>query len=117
MTTKAATSFQDGDVFTVNGKTITIKAAALPVVGALSSGQSLAGNVVTDGTGNSTLYLGDPAATNSVATVLDLTTAIDLASGRQYVASVSRRYRYCDPGWYCQHHRCRHHDSQQLDRC
>jgi flagellin-like hook-associated protein FlgL len=89
LTTQAASSFQDGDVFTVNGKTITIKAAALPVVGALSSGQSLAGNVVTDGTGNSTLYLGDPATTNSVASVLDLTTAIDLASGRQYVTAVS----------------------------
>src|SRR6187431_2376327 len=89
LTTQAATSFQDGDVFTVNGKTITIKAAALPVVGALSSGQSIAGNVVTDGTGNSTVYLGDPSVTNSVASVGDLTTAIDLASGRQYVASVN----------------------------
>jgi len=89
LTTQAATSFQDGDVFTVNGKTITIKAAALPAAGALASGQSIAGNVVTDGTGNSTLYLGDPATSNSVATVGDLTTAIDLASGRQYVASVS----------------------------
>ena len=89
LTTKGATSFQDGDVFTVNGKTITIKAAALPVVGALSAGQSIAGNVITDGTGNSTLYLGAPAGTDSVATVLDLTTAIDLASGRRYVASVA----------------------------
>ena len=118
LTTQAASSFQDGDVFTVNGKTITIKAAALPAVGALSAGQSIAGtgsNVITDGTGNSTLYLGDPSVATSVATVGDLTTAIDLASGRRYVASVSRRC--CDPGWYCQHDRCWHHDSQQLDRC
>jgi hypothetical protein len=89
LSTQAASSFQDGDVFSVNGKTITIKAAALPVVGALASGQSIAGNVVTDGTGNSTVYLGDPATSNSVATVGDLTTAIDLASGRQYVTAVS----------------------------
>ena len=89
LSTQAASSFQDGDVFSVNGKTITIKAAALPVVGALASGQSIAGNVVTDGTGNSTVYLGDPAVTNSVATVGDLTTAIDLASGRQYVTAVN----------------------------
>ena len=87
LTTQAASSFKDGDVFSVNGKTITIKAAALPVVGALTSGQSLAGNVVTDGTGNSTVYLGDPSAATSVATVGDLTTAIDLASG----VSTSRR--------------------------
>jgi flagellin len=89
LTTQATSSFKDGDVFSVNGKTITIKAAALPVVGALTSGQSLAGNVVTDGTGNSTVYLGDPATSNSVATVGDLTTAIDLASGRQYVTAVN----------------------------
>jgi flagellin len=89
LSTQAASSFKDGDVFTVNGKTITIKAAALPAVGVLTSGQSLAGNLVTDGTGNSTLYLGDPATSNSVASVSDLTTAIDLASGRQYVTAVS----------------------------
>ena len=89
LTTQATSSFKDGDVFSVNGKTITIKAAALPVVGALTSGQSLAGNVVTDGTGNSTLYLGDPSSATSVATVGDLTTAIDLASGRQYVTAVN----------------------------
>ena len=89
LTTQAASSFKDGDVFSVNGKTITIKAAALPVVGALTSGQSILGNVVTDGTGNSTLYLGDPSSATSVATVGDLTTAIDLASGRQYVTAVN----------------------------
>src|SRR5882724_11784327 len=53
LSTQTASSFQDGDVFSVNGKTITIKAAALPVVGVLASGQSIAGNVITDGTGNS----------------------------------------------------------------
>ena len=89
LATQATTSFADGDVFTVNGKTITVKAAAVPGAATLASGLSEVGNVVTDGTGNSTIYLGAPAATNSVATVGDLTTAIDLASGTQYVASVS----------------------------
>ena len=89
LTTQATSSFKDGDTFSVNGKTITIKAAALPAAGGLASGSSEIGNVVTDGSGNSTVYLGNPATTNSVATVGDLTTAIDLASGSQYVASVA----------------------------
>jgi flagellin len=89
LTTQVGSSFQDGDTFTVNGKTITIKAAALPAAAGLASGSSEKGNVVTDGSGNSTVYLGAPAGTQSVATVGDLTTAIDLASGRQYVASVA----------------------------
>src|ERR1700694_1310498 len=88
LSTQAATSFADGDVFTVNGKTITIKAAAVPGAATLAAGLSKTGNVITDGNGNSTLYLG-PAGTTSAATVGDLTNAIDLASGRQYVASVS----------------------------
>ena len=77
-------------MFTVNGKTITFKARRVPAAGAFPPG-SLAslGNVMTDGTGNSTLYLGDPSVATSIATVGDLTTAIDLASGRRYVASVS----------------------------
>jgi len=87
LTTQAASPFQDGDTFTVNGKTITIKAAALPAVGVLAAGASEAGNVVTDGNGNSTVYLG--TGTQSTATVGDLLTAFDLASGTQYVASVA----------------------------
>jgi flagellin len=89
LTTQANTSFKDGDTFSVNGKTITIKAAAVPSAVGLASGSSEIGNVVTDGSGNSTVYLGAPAGTQSVASVGDLTTAIDLASGSQYVASVS----------------------------
>ena len=88
LSTQAASSFVDGDVFTVNGKTISVKSGAVPVATTLASGLSSVGNVVTDGTGNSTIYLG-PAGTQSAATVGDLTTAIDLASGRQYVASVA----------------------------
>jgi flagellin-like hook-associated protein FlgL len=87
LTTQAASSFQDGDTFTVNGKTITLKAAALPSAAGLAAGLSEAGNVVTDGNGNSTVYLGTGA--QSLASVGDLTTAFDLASGTQYVASVA----------------------------
>src|SRR6266568_3836202 len=87
LTTQAATSFVDGDIFTVNGKTITLKAATVPGAATLAAGLSSTGNVVTDGNGNSTLYLGTGA--QSDASVLDLTTAIDLASGRRYVASVA----------------------------
>src|SRR3979490_2298324 len=79
LTTQAATSFVDGDVFTVNGKTITLKSGPVPGAGTLAAGLSSTGNVVTDGSGNSTLYLG-PAGTQSAASVGDLTTAIDLAS-------------------------------------
>jgi len=88
LSTQAATSFADGDIFNVNGKTITIKSGAVPGAATLAAGLSKTGNVITDGNGNSTLYLG-PAGTTSAATVGDLTTAIDLASGRQYVASVA----------------------------
>jgi flagellin len=88
LTTQATTSFVDGDVFNVNGKTITIKSGAVPGAATLAAGLSSSGNVVTDGAGNSTLYLG-PAGTQSAASVGDLTKAIDLASGTQYVASVA----------------------------
>ncbi len=87
LTTQAATSFVYGDIFNVNGKTITLKAATVPGAATLAAGLSSTGNVVTDGNGNSTLYLGTGA--QSDASVLDLTTAIDLASGRRYVASVA----------------------------
>ena len=87
LATQAASSFQDGDTFTVNGKTITLKAAALPLASGLAAGLSETGNVVTDGNGNSTVYLGTGA--QSLASVGDLTTAFDLASGTQYVTSVA----------------------------
>jgi flagellin-like hook-associated protein FlgL len=77
--TIAATAMPvDGDTLTVNGKTVTFRsgAAAAAVVPA---GSGLSGNLVTDGTGNTTVYLGPAAA--PTATVQDLTDAIDLASG------------------------------------
>ncbi len=70
----------DGDTLTVNGKTITFRAGS--VSGAVvPAGSGASGNVVTDGNGNSTVYLGTTGAPG--ATVQDLTNAIDLASGVQ----------------------------------
>jgi len=76
LTSSASTKFADGDVFTINGKTVTVKAATTPTTAALSSGTTgVTGNVVTDGSGNSTVYL------NANTTVGDFLTAFDLASG------------------------------------
>jgi len=77
LTTAAGTKFADGDVFTINGKTVTIKAAAAPVAASLTNGSAVLNDVVTDGAGNSTVYLN---ATTSVGDVLN---AFDLASGVQ----------------------------------
>jgi flagellin len=71
----------DGDTLTVNGKTITFRAGTAPGAGAVPAGSGVSGNIVTDGNGNSTVYIGTPAA--PLATVGNLATAIDLASGVQ----------------------------------
>ena len=68
----------DGDTLTVNGKTITFRAGSAASA-VLPAGSGVAGNVVTDGNGNSTVYLGTTGA--PAATVQNLTDAIDLASG------------------------------------
>src|SRR6266702_943325 len=69
----------DGDTVTVNGKTITFRAGAAPASTAVPSGSGVSGNLVTDGSGNSTVY---PGSTGTpAATVNDLLAAIDLASG------------------------------------
>jgi flagellin len=69
----------DGDVLVVNGKTITFKAGTAPAAGAVPTGSGVSGNIVTDGTGNSQVYLGTTAA--PLATLADVLKAIDLASG------------------------------------
>jgi len=89
LTTAAATTFLDGDVMTVNGHTVTLRSGTVPGAGTMSGNSSVVGNVVTDGSGNSTVYLGAAGATTSSATVGDLLNAIDLASGAQYVDSVA----------------------------
>ena len=84
LTTLANTKFADGDVFTINGKTVTVKSAATPSAATLASGTTgVSGNVVTDGGGNSTVYL------NANTTVGDFLKAFDLASGVQVASNSS----------------------------
>ena len=66
----------DGDILAVNGKTITFKAGPPPAAAAVPSGSGVSGNIVTDGNGNSNVYLGAARLRD----VSDLK-AIDLASG------------------------------------
>ncbi|WP_025037397.1 DUF1522 domain-containing protein [Bradyrhizobium sp. DOA9] len=74
----------DGDTLTVNGKTITFRSGASPGVTGVPSGSGASGNLVTDGNGNTTVYLGTAAA--PTGSVSDLLTAIDLASGVKTVS-------------------------------
>jgi len=87
-----STSSFAGDSLTVNGHTITFVQAAVPGASSLATGSTIAGNstanVVTDGSGDSTIYLGTNA-TASTATIGDLLNAIDLASGVKYISSVT----------------------------
>ena len=75
----------DGDTLTVNGKTITFRAGTVPTTP--PSGSGISGNIVTDGVGDSTVYLGTPGS--PLATVSDVLTAIDLASGVQSATIVT----------------------------
>ncbi|MHC2377753.1 flagellin [Bradyrhizobium liaoningense] len=77
--TKIGTAPADGDTLTVNGKTITFRSGSAPA--AVPTGSGVSGNLVTDGSGNTTVYLG--TAATPAATVNDVLTAIDLASGVQ----------------------------------
>jgi flagellin-like hook-associated protein FlgL len=74
----------DGDTLTVNGKTITFRSGSAPASTAVASGSGVSGNLVTDGNGNTTVYLG--TAGTPAATVSDLLTAVDLASGVKTVS-------------------------------
>ncbi|MDD1523156.1 DUF1522 domain-containing protein [Bradyrhizobium sp. DASA03005] len=74
----------DGDTLTVNGKTITFRSGAAPASSAVAAGSGVSGNLVTDGNGNTTVYLG--TAGTPAATVSDLLTAVDLASGVKTVS-------------------------------
>ncbi|MET4318689.1 DUF1522 domain-containing protein [Bradyrhizobium sp. RT5a] len=74
----------DGDTLTVNGKTITFRSGSAPASTAVPSGSGVSGNLVTDGSGNTTVYLG--TAGTPAANVNDLLTAIDLASGVKTVS-------------------------------
>ncbi|UWU79908.1 DUF1522 domain-containing protein [Bradyrhizobium huanghuaihaiense] len=74
----------DGDTLTVNGKTITFRSGAAPASTGVPTGSGVSGNLVTDGNGNTTVYLG--TAGTPAATVNDLLSAIDLASGVKTVS-------------------------------
>lgn len=67
----------NGDTLTVDGHTITFKTGAPPAAGSVTAGSGVLGNIVTDGSGNSSVYLG----TAGQGSVGDLLTAIDLATG------------------------------------
>jgi flagellin len=69
----------DGDVLVVNGKTITFKAGSAPAAAAVATGSGVSGNIVTDGSGNSQVYLGTTGT--PLATLADVLKAVDLASG------------------------------------
>jgi flagellin len=68
-----------GKSITVNGHTISFSATAAPAASGVPAGSGLSGNLVTDGVGNTTIYLGNVATTT--ASVGDVLKAIDLASG------------------------------------
>ncbi|MCP3388461.1 DUF1522 domain-containing protein [Bradyrhizobium sp. CCGB12] len=69
----------DGDTITVNGKTITFRTGIAPSTQPTGWGLDASGHIATDGNGNSIVYEGTAAAPG--ATVNDVLTAIDLASG------------------------------------
>ncbi|MGY4513748.1 DUF1522 domain-containing protein [Bradyrhizobium sp. USDA 3650] len=69
----------DGDTITVNGKTITFRTGIAPTTQPTGWGLNPSGHIATDGNGNSIVYEGTPAAPG--ATINDVLSAIDLASG------------------------------------
>ncbi|MCK1614217.1 DUF1522 domain-containing protein [Bradyrhizobium sp. 163] len=78
-TTSSATlsSFvSSGSTLNVDGHVITFKDAPTPAAASLPSTQGVSGNVVTDGSGNSTVYL-------QSATIADVLKAVDFATGVQ----------------------------------
>ncbi|MCK1652582.1 DUF1522 domain-containing protein [Bradyrhizobium sp. 149] len=81
--TTASTTFgaapADGDTLTVNGKTITFRTGIAPTTQPTGWGLDPSGHIATDGNGNSIVYEGTAAAPG--ATVNDVLSAIDLASG------------------------------------
>jgi hypothetical protein len=76
----STTAIADGTTLNVNGKTVVFKASDPPTPAGLLAGSGVLGNIVTDSSGNSTIYLGT-STTYTPASVGDVLTAIDLASG------------------------------------
>jgi len=67
---------QAGSTLNVDGKIITFADATAPAAAKVPAGSGVSGHVVTDGSGNSTVYL-------QGGTVADVLKAIDLATGVQ----------------------------------
>ena len=65
---------QDGSTLNIDGHTITFKNAQTPQSATSVTSGGVSGNIVTDGNGNSTVYL-------QSATLTDLLNSIDLATG------------------------------------
>ena len=80
--TTTANLIQDGSTLNVDGKTITFKSATAPATSAVPTGSGKLNNVVTDGNGNSTVYL-------QGATVADVLNAIDFATGTKTVVNTN----------------------------
>src|SRR5260221_2794814 len=76
--TSISATILNGDTLTVDGHTITFKTGAPPAFGSVVAGSGVLGNIVTDGSGNSSVYLNGGAGK-----VSDLLTAVDLATGVQ----------------------------------
>ncbi|SDI66312.1 MULTISPECIES: DUF1522 domain-containing protein [Bradyrhizobium] len=76
--TSISATIANGDTLTVDGHTITFKTGAPPAAGSVPAGSGVSGNIVTDGSGNSSVYLNAGAGK-----VSDLLTAVDLATGVQ----------------------------------
>ncbi|MBR1092135.1 DUF1522 domain-containing protein [Bradyrhizobium manausense] len=77
--TQFSTPPADGDTITVNGKTVTFRTGPAPTTQPTGWGLNASGTIATDGNGNSIVYEGTAAAPK--ATVNDVLSAIDLASG------------------------------------
>ncbi|AWM02290.1 DUF1522 domain-containing protein [Bradyrhizobium amphicarpaeae] len=77
--TTFGTAPADGDTITVNGKTITFRTGVAPTSQPTGWGLNASGHIATDGNGNSIVYEGTAAAPG--ATINDVLSAIDLASG------------------------------------
>jgi hypothetical protein len=83
-TIAAGSAPSDGDVLVVDGKTITFRLGTVPAAANVPAGSGFSGNLVTDGNGNSTVYLGSSGT--PTGTVTDVLNAIDLATGVQKAA-------------------------------
>ena len=82
---------QDGSTLNVNGKTITFRNAAAPAAINVPTGSGVLNGVVTDGSGNSTVYLQN-------GTMSDVLTAVDIATGAQKASISASNVLSLNPG-------------------